>query len=142
MTRGGSRTIIFEGPAPEIICVLGSSIYQDEIEQTEENLTLAGAIVVRQVRILDLPPFGTRARQRMEERLAELQLRRIDLADRVVAVADGGLWDSDLDADVRKQVAYAQAHEVPVSWVHIAAVLPDDLSLPLLNEGPPMDGIL
>jgi hypothetical protein len=115
MTRGDTRTIVFNGPAPEIVCICGSTTYADEIEVAAENLTLAGAIVLQPVVFLNLPPRGTDRRHRIEVKQEQLQFRRIDMADRVVVVAP----DGEIGLELERQIGYAELHEVPVSHLNL-----------------------
>lgn len=113
MTRGSTRTIVFDGPAPEIVCVIGTDTFEGTIALEVENLTMLGVLVLSSVSFVDLlPEEGTAARKRIEARRHELMLRRIDMSDRVVAICPDGVT-----GPIESYIEYADAHQVPVSYL-------------------------
>ncbi|MGL5927969.1 MAG: hypothetical protein ACRCY8_03445, partial [Dermatophilaceae bacterium] len=77
---------------PEIVCLCGSTRFVDQMGAANRELTLAGVIVVA-------PAVFPRAEggeadglvtDEQRTALAELHLRKIDLADRVLVVNPGG----------------------------------------------------
>jgi len=113
MTRGDTRTIVFGGPAPEIVCICATGAWQWQVQTVIESVTLAGGIVVHPTVFASLPPVGSSRRGRLEEKHQELQFRRIDIADRVVVIKSGS---GAIGALLQKQVDYAEAQQIPVSY--------------------------
>lgn len=96
---------------PEIVCLCGSTRFEDTFHAENRRLTLAGAIV------LTVGVFGHDDAETItvdqKDRLDALHKRKIDLADRVhVLNVDGYIGES-----TRSEVAYARRHDVPVTWL-------------------------
>lgn len=104
---------------PEVVCLCGSTRFEDAYRTENRRLTLAGAIV------LSVGVFGHAGDLDLtgdqKDRLDELHQRKIDLADRVhVLNVDGYVGDS-----TRSEVAYAREHDVPVTWLEPDHALPE-----------------
>lgn len=104
---------------PGIVCLCGSTRFEDTFHAENRRLTLAGKIV------LTVGVFGHDDSETLtpeqKGQLDELHKRKIDLADRVhVLNVDGYVGDS-----TRSEIAYARDREVPVTWLEPEAV-PDD----------------
>ncbi|WP_040168167.1 hypothetical protein [Microbacterium gorillae] len=82
---------------PRVVCLCGSLRFASLFELERRRLTAAGVIVLAPESIdADLTP-------RRRAALAELHLRRIDLADEVRVVSDGGY----VGEATRREIAYA-----------------------------------
>lgn len=95
---------------PRVVCLCGSLRFRDLFEAERRRLTAEGMIVLGPEAIDDeLTP--TR-----REALGELHLRRIDLADEVRVVSDGGY----LGASTRREIEYARTTGKVISSVEPA----------------------
>lgn len=99
---------------PEIVCLCGSTRFEDEMRAANLDLTLAGAVVVA-------PCFFPRSGERAptdEQRaaLGALHLSKIDLADRVLVVNPGGY----VGEATSREIAHARATGKPVAFTHPA----------------------
>lgn len=108
---------------PEIVCLCGSTRFEETFHAENRRLTLAGAIV------LTVGVFGHDDEETVtadqKARLDALHKRKIDLADRVhVLNVDGYVGES-----TRSEVAYARRHDVPVTWLEPERV-PDEFDGP------------
>lgn len=84
---------------PRVVCLCGSLRFQGLFESERRRLTSLGVIVLGPEAVdEDLTPAVRSA-------LAELHLRRIDLADEVRVVSEGGYVGSA----TRREIAYARA---------------------------------
>ena len=96
---------------PEIVCICGSTRFADEMSAANRDLTFAGVIVVA-------PGVLRRAEDRelitneQKAALADLHLRKIDLADRVLVVNPGGY----IGESTSREIAYARATGKPISF--------------------------
>lgn len=92
---------------PRVVCLCGSLRFRDLFASERRRLTSLGVIVLGPEDVDDdLTPSRRAA-------LGDLHLRRIDLADEVRVVSDGGhVGDS-----TRREVAYARAAGKAVSWM-------------------------
>lgn len=98
---------------PEIVCLCGSVRFADELAAANRDLTLAGAIVVAPVTDLAADEPLT---PEQRAALAELHLRKIDLADRVLVVNPGGY----VGETTTREIAYARTTGTPVSFTEPA----------------------
>ena len=95
---------------PEIVCICGSMRFALQIREANGQLTLAGAIV--------LAPGETRLvgdgalSMEQQAKLDALHRQKIDLADRVLVVNQGGY----LGESTRSEIDYARAMGKPVSF--------------------------
>lgn len=86
---------------PLVVCFCGSTRFKQEFEEAEKRFTLAGRIV------LTVGFFGHHEKEpvlkSVKERLDELHLRKIDIADYVYVINPGGyIGDS-----TAREIAYA-----------------------------------
>lgn len=100
---------------PEIVCICGSVRFVDEMRATNRELTLAGVIVVSPGEADEL------ITDEQKTALGTLHLRKIDLADRVLVVNPGGY----VGESTRREIAYAQATDTPISFTDPACLLDD-----------------
>lgn len=92
---------------PWVVCLCGSLRFQHLFESERRRLTAAGVIVLGPEAIDgELTPARRAA-------LGELHLRRIDLADEVRVVSEGGY----LGPATRREITYAQERGTVVSAV-------------------------
>ncbi|AEE47870.1 hypothetical protein [Cellulomonas fimi] len=92
---------------PRVVCLCGSLRFRDLFASERRRLTSLGVIVLGPEEVDDdLTPARRAA-------LGELHLRRIDLADEVRVVSDGGY----VGASTRREVAYARQAGKAVTWV-------------------------
>lgn len=92
---------------PKVVCLCGSMRFQSLFESERRRLTSRGVIVLAPEAISEeLTPF-TRAA------LGELHLRRIDLADEVRVVSEGGY----IGSATRREIEYARARRKVISSV-------------------------
>jgi hypothetical protein len=111
-----------EGPRrPKIVCLCGSTRFWREFQNASLRETLAGKIVlsIGAARSADGDDttFGgyvpASEWDAVKQRLDELHLRKIDLADEVLVLnVDGYIGDS-----TRREIAYATSHRKPVSYL-------------------------
>ena len=105
-----------EGARPEIVCICGSSRFIEDMAVAARVFEKSGKIALS----LHLLPswYGADPDHQAEaegvaDRLDELHLRKIDLADGVFVVNPGGyIGDS-----MRREIAYAKATGNPVEYV-------------------------
>lgn len=97
---------------PTVVCICGSTRFADAMNTVGERLTLLGKIVVRpEVVAYDGHRDPQLSDPSVKERLDELHLRKIDLADEVFVVnVDGYVGDS-----TRREIAYALREGKPGS---------------------------
>jgi hypothetical protein len=104
---------------PRIVCVCGSTRFVHAIAQARMQLTLQGNIVVGP-EVMNC--WGGKERvvpDDVKERLDELHLRKIDMADEVFVVNPGGY----VGESTKREILYANDRGIPVSSL-------EDLSLP------------
>jgi hypothetical protein len=92
---------------PRVVCLCGSLRFQSLFESERRRLTSRGVIVLGPEAIAEEPTPLER------EALAELHLRRIDLADEVRVVSEGGYVGSA----TRREIAYARERGKVISSV-------------------------
>ncbi|WP_420111907.1 hypothetical protein [Pseudactinotalea sp.] len=93
-----------------VVCLCGSLRFQDAFETERRRLTSLGVIV------LAPEPVDGELTPARRDALGELHLRRIDLADEVRVVSEGGYVGSA----TQREVAYARALGKAVSAVEPA----------------------
>ncbi|GAB7192760.1 hypothetical protein NUM3379_34690 [Kineococcus sp. NUM-3379] len=92
---------------PRVVCLCGSLRFQSLFESERQRLTCLGVIVLAPEAISEeLTPARRDA-------LGELHLRRIDLADEVRVVSDGGYVGSS----TRREIEYARDQGKVISSV-------------------------
>jgi hypothetical protein len=115
------RLITFRGPAPEIVCLVGSTRFFAEFARQNLRLTLAGCIVLSigcdtksDGDLMAAGELGDVATAKA--RLDELHRRKIDAAGAggyvLVLNVDGYIGES-----TRGEIAYAETHGVPVQYL-------------------------
>lgn len=106
------KMIDFLHSAPEIVCLCGSTRFTDAFRAANLNLTLSGAIVLS-VGCDTKSDDALSLTERDKDRLDELHLRKIDLADRVhVLNVDGYIGES-----TRREIAYAMFRDKAISFL-------------------------
>lgn len=104
-----------------MVCLCGSLRFQHLFESERRRLTAVGVIVLAPEPIADdLTPARRAA-------LGELHLRRIDLADEVRVVSEGGYGGSA----TRREIEYAREHRKALSALEPSL----DLTHPHRNRG-------
>ncbi|MEL7977959.1 hypothetical protein AAG589_18990 [Isoptericola sp. F-RaC21] len=95
---------------PTVVCLCGSLRFQDLFDSERRRLTARGVIVLAPEAIDDeLTPSR-------REALGELHLRRIDLADEVRVVSEGGY----VGAATCREIEYARQRRKVISFVEPA----------------------
>lgn len=103
---------------PKVVCLCGSLRFQRLFESERKRLTARGVIVLAPEPVDEEPTAAMRAA------LGELHLRRIDLADEVRVVSEGGY----IGDATRREIQYARSTQKIVSAV--------EASLDLLATSP------
>jgi hypothetical protein len=108
---------------PVIACLCGSSRFYDQYQQAYYDLTMRGEIVLS----VGFYPHATAEHGHGEGvghdsaqkvTLDELHLRKIDLADYVLVVSDGGGYFGE---STIREIRHAIRHGKPVAYLHPAA---------------------
>ncbi|GAB2823965.1 hypothetical protein [Lentzea nigeriaca] len=99
---------------PEIVCICGSTRFEEEMRAANRDLTFAGVIVVAPGVFLRAENHGAGELITDEQKAAlhALHLRKIDLADRVLVVNPGGY----IGESTSREITYAQATGKPISF--------------------------
>ncbi len=99
---------------PQIVCLCGSTRFMDAFHEAGWQLTLDGRIVLSVGVCKHADHHGAEALgQDVADRLDELHLRKIDLADWVLVLNVGGyIGDS-----TRREIDYAKAKKKHVSYL-------------------------
>ncbi|MFT3944711.1 MAG: hypothetical protein QM705_12945 [Ancrocorticia sp.] len=92
---------------PQIVCICGSTRFRDEMAAANQQLTLAGKIVVAPA---VFQHSGDVITDEQKQLLDELHLRKIDLADAVFVVDPGGY----IGESTTREIAYARSTSKPV----------------------------
>lgn len=92
---------------PRIVCICGSTRFRDEMADVNRRLTLAGAIVLAPA---VFQHSGDTITEAQKDRLDELHLKKIDLADAVFVVDPG----SYIGESTTREIEYARAIGKPV----------------------------
>ena len=104
---------------PEIVCLCGSTRFEETYREENERLTREGKIVLS-VGVFGHADDGPDLSEDEKAALDELHERKIDLADRVHVInVDGYVGDS-----TRSEIAYARAHDVPITWLEPEEAVP------------------
>lgn len=98
---------------PRIVCLCGSLRFQRLFESERQRLTAAGVIVLAPEAVGEEPTPS------MREALGELHLRRIDLADEVRVVSEGGY----VGAATYREITYARERGKDVTAVEQSLAL-------------------
>jgi hypothetical protein len=92
---------------PRVVCLCGSLRFADLFRSERRRLTALGMIV------LGPEEIGEELTPARRAALGELHLRRIDLADEIRVVSEGGYVGSA----TRREIAYARQHHKAISSV-------------------------
>ena len=130
MTDHTPESLAPERGKPKIICLSGSTRFIDHMAVAAWELEKQGHIVLS-CHLLpkwytDLTDHLAEA-QGVADAMDELHLRKIDLADELRVVSPSGY----IGESTRREIAYAEAHGKPVSYIDNA---------PTLNAMNAMDG--
>lgn len=105
----GQETAV-EGPPVAVLC--GSTRFRASIEAANHELTLQGYIVLAPGVFHHLLPEGVEIDDDDKAALDRLHLRKIDLADVVMVVNDGGY----IGKSTETEIAYAKSLDKPVLY--------------------------
>lgn len=104
-----------------IICLCGSSRFKDDMAYERARLTLDGIIVVGpEVLVRSDPAYSDLHDSEAKDRLDELHLRKIDLADEVLVVNPGGYIGQSTEQEIRyarqagKHVSFTDGEMCPI----------------------------
>lgn len=97
---------------PHIVCICGSSRFLIALTKANRDFTLEGKIVLAPG-VIKSERIKHNITKEQAEKLDELHLRKIDLADSVYIVNPGGY----IGESTRKEIQYAIAHEKPISYL-------------------------
>lgn len=120
----------FNGPAPRIVCLCGSTRFYDEFQRVSHSLTMTGCIVLS----VEVYPHasaehghgGGVGHDSVEKvALDELHKRKIDLADWVLVLNVGGY----IGKSTRSEIEYAERIGRPVHYVERAEPTPGQCTL-------------
>ena len=112
---------VYQGERPVIVCLCGSTRFSQAFQRANLQETLTGKIVLsigcdfKSDEALGLPPD-------MKQRLDELHLRKIDLADEILVLNVGGY----IGQSTRREIAYARQHGKQVRWLESAACVEEE----------------
>ena len=95
-----------------VITICGSTRFKDQFLEAQKRLTLAGNIVI------SVGLFGHSGDDEVwtegtKEMLDDMHKRKIDMADEIFVVNVGGY----VGESTRSEIAYAQAHGKPVTYL-------------------------
>ena len=101
---------------PRIVCLCGSTRFKREFEEANKQETLAGRIVLS-VGFFAHADLGGHAEEtvgpEIKQRLDELHLRKIDLADEVVVINCGRY----IGQSTRREIEYAERLGKPIRYL-------------------------
>ena len=99
---------------PRIVCLCGSTRFMNAFFEAGWNFTLRGYIVLSVGVCKHAEHHGAEALgQDVADRLDELHLRKIDLADEVYVLNVGGY----IGSSTRKEIEYAESLNMPVKYL-------------------------
>ena len=106
--------IVWHGIRPKIICLCGSTRFMQQFFEAGWEFTLRGYIVLSVGVCKHAEHHGAEAPgQEVADRLDELHLRKIDLADGVFILNVGGY----IGEPTRKEIQYAEKHNKPIEYL-------------------------
>ena len=114
----GKPKMLYRARVPRIACLCGDRVRFDGLLEEQRIVrTVAGEIVVS---VTDGPQYAhpEHADPGLRQRLDELQLRRIDLADYVLVVSDKSGY---LDETTAREIGYAIRQGTPVEFTAAVA---------------------
>jgi len=105
----------FEHIRPTIVCLCGSTCFVEEFRYVDRRETVAGKIVLapgcfQGDVVLEVLPG-------VKQRLDDLHLHKIDLADEILVVNVGGY----IGQSTRREIAYARQQGKRVRWLESGA---------------------
>jgi len=105
------RTLIFvpEG-FPEIVTLIGRTRFGDEFLEVQRKLGLEGKVVLSGSALRHSE--GLNLTEEQKEKLDELYLRQIDLADTVYVIDFGGY----IGEDTRREINYAELNDKRIMY--------------------------
>ena len=99
---------------PRIVCLCGSTRFMNAFFEAGWNFTLRGYIVLSVGVCKHAEHHGAEALgQNVADRLDELHLRKIDLADEVYVLNVGGY----IGSSIRKEIEYAESLSMPIKYL-------------------------
>lgn len=116
---------------PEIVCLCGSTRFMDAFFEAGWKFTLEGKIVLSVGVCKHAKHHGAEALgQDVADRLDELHLRKIDLADSVFVLNVGGY----IGESTRKEIEYAESKNKPIGYLESCGAAEDDEDQALQNQ--------
>lgn len=103
----------------KIVCLIGSTRFEEAFHAANRAETLAGNIVLTVGVFKDFHPKDDKERRALNE----LHLRKIDLCNEVLVINPGGY----IGNGTRREYRYALDHGKPVRWLEEPEVLRDVL---------------
>ena len=106
---------------PKIVCLCGSTRFVETYNEWRKKLTLEGDIVLA----IEIVTAQTRDEDpqhvapEVKQRLDELHLRKIDMADEVMFLNVGGY----IGESTRRELAYCREHGKTIVWLETAKAL-------------------
>ncbi|RLV48583.1 hypothetical protein D9V37_14565 [Nocardioides mangrovicus] len=99
---------------PEIVCLCGSTRFEEQLRAANRDLTFAGVIVVAPgvFARVDASQSDEAITPAQKAALGELHLRKIDLADRVLVVNPAGY----IGESTSREIDYARATGKPITF--------------------------
>ena len=116
----GKPKMLYRARVPRVVCLCGSTRFTDQFNAQRIARTVAGEIV------LSIEIVTSQAREddpqhadpELKQRLDELHLRKIDLADYVLVVSDETGYFGESTA---REISYAIQQGTPVEFVSVTA---------------------
>lgn len=96
---------------PEVVCLCGSTKYQDQFVAENERLTREGKIVLT-VGIFGHSDDTVQLSEDEKEMLDELHKRKIDIADRIHVIN----VDDYVGSSTSSEIEYAKSRDIPITW--------------------------
>ncbi len=106
----------FQKEKPIIVCLCGSTRFGEAFRRANQQETLAGKIVLTidcDFKSDDAVALVPEVKQRLDE----LHLRKIDLADEILVLNVGGY----IGRSTRREIGYARQHGKRVRWLESSA---------------------
>jgi len=108
--------IVWHGIKPKIVCLCGSTRFMQQFFEVGWEFTLQGYIVLSVGVCKHAEHHGAEALgQEVVDKLDELHLRKIDLADEVFVLNVGGY----IGESTSREIKYAQGQNKPISYLEI-----------------------
>lgn len=97
---------------PHIVCLCGSTRFLAALTKANRDFTLEGKIVLAPG-VIKSKRIQNKITKEQAEKLDELHLRKIDLADSVFIVNPNGY----IGESTRKEIQYAEQYGKPISYL-------------------------